>query len=97
MREDEQWKLFVFLIKIIAEDKGIEQAEIAEKTGFTQSNVSRMLSCKYKITLPNFLKLAKAVGVNFFIQSQDEETDLNIAFEKAMAELGRRIDKLPKN
>lgn len=56
-----------------------------------------MLSCKYKITLPNFLKLAKSVGVNFYIQSHDEKTDLNLAFEKAMAELGRRIDELPKN
>ncbi|WP_391592755.1 helix-turn-helix domain-containing protein [Winogradskyella sp.] len=81
----------------MAEAKEIEQSEIAEKTGFTQSNISRMLSCKYKITLPNFLKLAKSVGVNFYIQSHDEKTDLNLAFEKAMAELGRRIDELPKN
>ena len=95
--EEEQWKLFLLLISQIAKDKKIEQSEIAEKTGFTQSNMSRMLSCKYKVTLPTFLKLAKAVGVNFFIQSQDDETDLNLAFEKAMEELGRRLNKLPKN
>lgn len=97
--EDEQWKLFVLLLKELAIKKyGKSYAnKLAEETGFHYNNIYRMFDCKYKITLANFLKLAKPLGINFFFQSRDEETNLNLAFEKAMEELGRRIDKLPKN
>lgn len=96
-KENEQWKLLVLLLKEIAESKGITQQQIADESGLIQSNVSRFFSLKYKPTLDTFLQIAKAVKVNFFIEDQESKTDLNLMFEKAMTELGRRTDKLPKN
>jgi transcriptional regulator with XRE-family HTH domain len=95
--QNEQWMLLVLLLKEISEQKGITQNQIAEQTGLIQSNVSRFFSLKYKPTLDTFLQVAKAIKVNFFFDDQESKTDLNLAFEKAMVELGRRVNKLPKN
>lgn len=95
--ENQQWQLLVLLLKEIAIQKGLKQEDIAEKSGLLQSNVSRFFSLKYKPTLDTFLQVAKAIKVNFFFEDQESKTDFNIAFEKAMTELGRRPDNLPKN
>ena len=95
--QNEQWMLLVLLLKEIADKKGITQVQIAEQTGLIQSNVSRFFSLKYKPTLDTFLQVAKAIKVNFFFEDKDSKTDLNKCFEKAMEELGRRVNKLPKN
>lgn len=50
-----------------------------------------------KPTLPTFLEIAKAIGINFFFEDKESKTDLNLAMEKDMEALGRRVDKLPKN
>lgn len=44
-----------------AKKKGITQEQIAERTGFTRNNVSRMLSGRYSPSLDNFLRLAEAI------------------------------------
>ncbi|WP_278035900.1 helix-turn-helix domain-containing protein [Flavobacterium nitratireducens] len=95
--QNEQWMLLVLLLKEIAADKNLSQEEIAEKAGLLQSNVSRFFSLKYKPNLDTFLSVAKAIKVNFFFEDQESKTDLNIVFERAMEQLGRRMDKLPKN
>lgn len=95
--QNEQWMLLVLLLKEIADKKGITQGQIAEQTGLIQSNISRFFSLKYKPTLDTFLQVAKAIKVNFFFQDQEDKTDLNQCFEKAMEQLGRRVDRLPKN
>lgn len=95
--QNEQWMLLVLLLKEIAEQKGITQLQIAEKTGLIQSNISRFFSLKYKPTLDTFLQVAKAIKVNFFFEDQEDKSDLNLCFEKAMEQLGRRVDKLPRN
>lgn len=60
-----------------AREKGITYEAIAEKTGFTQSNVSRMLSGKFSPSLDNFMRLADAIEAYFFVIDKDEkETDL---------------------
>lgn len=86
----EDYKLFVQLLKEIAEEKGITQQEIADKTGYKQQNISRIFSLKYSPRLDVFLNIAKAVGVNFFFQDKESKTDLNVLFERAMTNLGRR-------
>ena len=96
-QNEQYWRLLVVSLKIIAESKGITQEQIAEATGLKQSNVSRIFSTKYSPSLHNFIAIARAVGVNFFFEDRDGTTDLNRIFEKAMEELGRRPDKLPKN
>ena len=95
--QNEQWQLLVLLLKEIADQKNITQNDIAELTGMQQSAVSRLFLLKYKPTIETFLKVAKAIKVNFFFEDQEGTADLNKAFEKAMTEIGRRPDNLPKN
>ncbi len=94
---EQHWKLLVQLLKEIADEKGITQLEIAEKTGLLQSNISRTFSLLVIPRLDTFLAIARAIGVNFFIEDREGKTELNVLFEAAMAELGRRPDDLPKN
>jgi len=77
-------------LKSEAETKGITQQQIADKCGWHQQTVQRMLSGKFSPSLDNFIKLADAIGVNFFMESKDSNTDTNQQFEKAMGQLGRR-------
>lgn len=93
----EHWRILVQLLKEIAEEKGITQLEIAEKTGYQRSNISRVFSLRYTPRLDVFLNIAKAVGVNFFFEDKDSTTDLNILFERAMTALGRRSLKGESN
>ena len=94
---DNQWKLLVLLLQQIAEQKGLTQQQIADKSQMHQSHISRFFALKYAPNMDTFLKVSKAIKVNFFFEDQDSKTDLNLAMEKAMEQLGRRINKLPKN
>jgi len=94
---ENSWKVLVLMLKNIAEDKGITQEQIAEITGLQQSNISRVFSLRYCPTLQTFLTIATAIRVNFFFEDKDSTTELNVMMEKAMAELGRRPNKLPQN
>lgn len=91
------YKIFVQLLKEIAEEKGITQKEIADKTGYTQGNISRIFSLRYSPRLDVFLNIAKAVGVNFFFEDRESKTDLNVLFERAMTHLGRRGSSINEN
>jgi transcriptional regulator with XRE-family HTH domain len=90
-------KVLVLLLKQVAEEKGITQQQIAERTGLLQSNVARIFSLRYLPSLLNFIAIARAVGVNFFFEDKESQTDLSLMMELAMEELGRRPDKIPKN
>lgn len=95
--QNEQWVLLVFLLDEIRKQNNLSINDIAERTETAQGHVSRFFSAKYEPKIGNFLKYAKAVGVNFFFEGKKSKTDLNLAMEKAMETLGRRPDKLPKN
>ena len=95
--QNEQWMLLVLLLKQIAEQKELTQEIIAEKAQMHQSHISRFFALKYAPDIDTFLKVSKAIGVNFFFESTESKTNLNLAMEKAMEELGRRVNKLPKN
>lgn len=94
---EQHWKLLVLLLKNIAKTKGITQEKIAEETGLQQANISRIFSLKYCPTLQSFIAIARAVGVNFFFEDKDSNTDLSNDFNAAMEELGRRPGSLPMN
>ncbi len=96
-RHPYKWKVIVTILKEIATDQGISQQDIADRTGMLQSNVSRIFSLKYCPRLDILLAIAESIGVNFFIESKNSNTDLNKLFEKAMTDLGRRPGMLPKN
>lgn len=57
------------------EAKNITGVMLAEKTGFTTSNISRMLSAKYPPTLDNFLILCEAVNCFVFIIDKNADED----------------------
>ena len=87
---DNQWKLLVLLLQQIAEQKGLTQQQIAEKSEMHQSHVSRFFALKYAPNMDTFLKVAKAIEVNFFFEDRESKSDLNILFEQAMTKLFRR-------
>ena len=89
----EHWKVCVLLLKEIAAHKGLTIQAVADRAGLHRSNVSRTFALTYCPTLPMFLKIAQAVGVNFFFEDQDSDTPLNVLFEQAMDQLNRRPDK----
>lgn len=62
-------KLLVMELKKISESKGITRREIANRTGLLESNVSRFFSLRHKPRLDIFLEIAKAIGVNFVIET----------------------------
>jgi len=90
---NQQGDILLAFLREIALQKGLTHQEIADRTGWTATNVSRILSAKYAPSLPNFLKLAHAIEINFFFESKDSNTELNVAFEKAMGYIGRRKPK----
>lgn len=69
-------KMLCQRLKDLARDKGITQEQIAERTGFTQNNVSRMLSGRYPPTLDNYIKLCEAIDCYFFIIDKDAYDNL---------------------
>jgi len=97
INENEQWKLLVLLLDEIRVQKNLSNLKVAELSGIAPGHTSRFFSCKFPPTLPTFLKIAKAIGVNFFFEDKESKVDFNLAMEKAMEQLGRRPDKLPKN
>lgn len=88
--KNKDWQIFIQLLKEIAEEKGVTQQEISEKTGYSQPNISRIFSMRYTPRLDVFLAIAEAVGVNFFFEDKDGNTDLSVLFERAMTVIGRR-------
>lgn len=96
-QNENHWMLMVILLREIAHEKKISVKEIAEKIGIEQSTLSRFFATKYKPNLDLFLKVAQAIGVNFFFEDKESKTDLNKCFEQAMIELGRRVEFLNKN
>lgn len=72
-----------------AREKGITQEQIAEKTGFTQNNVSRMLQGRYSPSLDNFMRLAEAVGAYFFVIDKEQDDELVDTMKKRWQKPGQ--------
>lgn len=77
-QNEAHWKTLVLMLKHIAKDKGITQEQIAERTGFLQSNISRIFSLRYCPSLHIFLAISNAIEVNFFIEDKESKTELNV-------------------
>lgn len=56
--------------------KNLTHQEIADKTGFAQPNISRLLSGKYDISIENYLKLADVLGVKVKLEYKGKIIDL---------------------
>ena len=90
-------KVFVRLIKILLDEKGITNYALAKNLGISKSTVANWFEGTTVPSLDNFLRLAKLAGVNFFFSSKEDGAPLNELFNKAMEEIGRRPENLPRN
>lgn len=57
-------------------EQGITHKMIADKNGWQESNVSRMLAAKYPPTLDNLLMLCEAANCFIFIIDKNADDDL---------------------
>lgn len=94
---EQHWKLLVLILRKVAESKGISYQEIADRTGIEPAEVVTFFKLKDSPKLNIFIAIANAIAVNFFFEDKESKTELNVIFEAAMTELGRRPDNLPKN
>jgi transcriptional regulator with XRE-family HTH domain len=69
-------KMLLDYLKKTIEEKRITQEELSIKTGFKQSNISRILSAKYPPTLDNLLTLCDAANCYVFIIDKEADDDL---------------------
>ena len=103
MNKEEQinqsnWMLLIIFLDKIRQDKDITHEQLAEKTGLIRSTVSRFFGLRFCPSLKLFITIARALDINFFFEDKGSTTSpLNVLFEKAMDDLGRRVDRLPKN
>lgn len=84
------WGALVLQLKYLAEDQGKTKYQIAKETGLSESTIGRVFSLKFCPTLKVFVAISYCLGVNFFIESKDSDTDLSKTFEKAMDDLHRK-------
>lgn len=59
--------------------KGLTQAQLAEKTGFSQSNIGRIETGRYSVGLDVLAKIAEALGAKVEIKEElrrEDEEDL---------------------
>lgn len=84
MEENNNWKIFVLMLREIAKAKGIEQLHIQEKTGIPQANISKIFNLKVTPRIDTLMNLAEAVGIKFFIEDNTEETNMELVYKNAM-------------
>jgi len=68
----EEMRMLLNKLKELAYEKGITEQQIADKTGFIQSNVNRMFAGKYSPLLDNFLQLADAIGYHIDLKENQD-------------------------
>lgn len=85
MTENNNWKLFVLIVREIAKTKGIEQLELQEKTGIPQANISKIFNAKVVPRIDTFMKLSEAVGIKFFMEDDSGEVNMESVYKNAMA------------
>ena len=59
--------------------KGLTQAQLAEKTGFSQSNIGRIETGRYSVGLDVLAKIAEVLGAKVEIKEElrrEDEKDL---------------------
>jgi len=69
-------KMLLDYLKDQIKEQKITQEYLSQKTGFTQSNISRMLSGKYPPSLDNFIQLCEAANCFIFIIDKLADDDL---------------------
>ena len=63
----EAQKMLIQYLVTTAIEKGITQEMIAERTGYKQSSISRMLSGRFNPSLKTFINIANAIDCYLFV------------------------------
>lgn len=95
--QGEHCKVLALFFKEVMEARQMSQSQLAEKVGIHRSTIKRFFDLEFCLRFDLVIKIVQALELNMFFETRDSKTDLNIAFEKAMEQLGRRPDKLSKN
>lgn len=80
---NKETKVFIGILKELAQQRGLTNYAIAQRTGVTEPTISRYFNFKSVPPLDNFVAIAKAVGVACFFQATDHTIDLKTAFKNA--------------
>lgn len=81
------WRVLVTMLKVYAKEQGITQQEISDKTGLIRSNVSRLFSLRYKPNLDVFLRIAAALGIEFYLDDILGRMDMDKLYGKCYNEI----------
>lgn len=73
--DNEPWMEFVCLLRTHLAKQGVSQADLANKTGLKQSNISRLLCLKYCPTLKTYLTICLALDINIELTHEDSPGD----------------------
>lgn len=65
--------------------KGLTQAQLAEKTGFSQSNIGRIETGRYSVGLDVLAKIAEALGAS--VELISKENDGKVCFTEIADEV----------
>jgi len=71
--QSEEWKKIVIQLREVADQKGITQEEISDKTGMLQSGISRIFSMAYIPKISTLVLIANALGVELNIKDKESE------------------------
>lgn len=69
----------MFQLKRIMEERRLSITEVANKTGITNANISRILHGKTSPTLETIERIAKALGIEPYELLKDEPDDSSIS------------------
>ena len=91
------WKIIVALLSEVMIAKKTSLQQLSIDTGLSETHLCDVLKMLKEPTLQEFLTIAKNLKVNFYFEDQEDKTELNVLFEKAMTKLGRRPNSFSKN
>lgn len=83
-------KIFIQLLEEIRLQKSISKYSISKKTNLSEMTIKRTLEMETEPSLSNFLAIAKALGLHFYFESKNSETDLNKCIENAKEKIDRK-------
>jgi transcriptional regulator with XRE-family HTH domain len=73
---------------------GLTQDDLSERMAVRRDTISKMENAIFNISLENLMNWCYCLGCNPFISTLEDNPE---SHEKAMQQLGRRPDSLPKN
>lgn len=92
IEQTNDWKALTLLLKNIAKAKGITQQMIANKTGIDQPNIARFFSFKTCPTIAVYITIAKAIGITFTAEDNDNKLNVAQMLEEAKEEINKRYN-----